>query len=89
MTPVLHIEDVEQASSMNRKELEKLLGDMLLRAWDHLKKLNKLLAEPRNRAAMTDACTTRYMENYRERTFDVLGILEDHIRAAAGKKQRR
>lgn len=89
LTPKCNMDAVANAVMMNRREVDGLIEDLQRLGWDFLKKVVKLLEEPNNRMRLVGGLTCQEMSEHRERCFDVLGILEEHVAAAGRKKQQR
>jgi len=88
-TPLANVGDVSSAGMMNRREVDELVEEFQRAGWDYVKKANKLLDDTGIRGRLCAGATVKYMEAYREQCFDVLGILEEHVPAACGRRQQR
>jgi len=88
-TPLAKVGDVSSAGMMNRRDVDVLVGELQRAGWDYVKRANKLLDDTGTRGRLCAGATVKYMEAYRERCFDVLGILEEHVPAAGGRRQQR
>ncbi|PLW13692.1 hypothetical protein PCANC_15582 [Puccinia coronata f. sp. avenae] len=74
---------------MNRKELEEWMLATHTKGWISMKQAVSLMGKARFRKNMVADSTTHYVDIYKRRCHEVLGVVEDHCPGVAARKQVR
>jgi hypothetical protein len=74
---------------MNRKELEEWMLATHTKGWISMKQAVSLMGKARFRKNMVANSTTHYVDIYKRRCHEVLGVVEDHCPGVAARKQVR
>ncbi|EFP90585.1 uncharacterized protein PGTG_16611 [Puccinia graminis f. sp. tritici CRL 75-36-700-3] len=82
LTPRPDIYGVGEVGKMKKGEVEKLMAELLSVCWKHLKRIDLLLSELRNRMGLWKSTTTRYCELFKQRCHEARNMVEDYCPSA-------
>jgi hypothetical protein len=74
---------------MNRKELEDWMVNTHTKGWMFMKQAVSLVGKAKFRKIMIAKSSTTYVDIYKRRCHEVLGVVEDHCPGIAARKQIR
>jgi hypothetical protein len=88
-SPLPQVPSAVDTFRMNRKELEEWMLATHTKGWISMKQAVSLMGKARFRKNMVANSTTHYVDIYKRRCHEVLGVVEDHCPGVAARKQVR